>query len=219
MRRGQARVEKRKLRDAIVEKCHPAIFDLAQLWKEHIEALRAFGQNPPRELIAKLEAHTERQLEEIHRRYSGTVPPDPNTFAAQTIFSKEALAGKTDEQGIAELLHWERHKTPLVQDVQKMEARNGEAARRVLQTGLEYEALRCEQKRPKPFKGNLEHSNMFETLYGFGLERLTSEELAEFFDTYCPCETETHDPDSLRKHRARFERDLKRGATAACFSA
>jgi hypothetical protein len=50
---------------------------------------------------------------------------------------------------------------------------------------------------------------MFETLGGFGVERLTPEELVIFFDEYCPC-GKVHDPDALKKVRNRFQKLLKR---------
>jgi hypothetical protein len=69
------------------------------------------------------------------------------------------------------------------------------------------EALRCNRKI-QPFKGEIEHRSMFETLWGFGLENLTPEELVFFFDAYCPC-GKVHDPDALKKARNRFRRVLQ----------
>ena len=216
MRRGQPklivdRLEEieRKRYESIVAKCHPPIFELAELWKEQIEGLKALGPSPPPELVAELEACIERRLTMIHRKYSGPTPPEPNRFAAQIIFSNKALTSKKDELGILEGLHWERFKTPLIQDIQGMQARDGRAARRVLQTGRDYEALRCDHKKPKPFKGNLEHWNMFEVLWGLGIENLTPLEMADFFDSYCPCNAD-HDPDALKQLRARFCEALSR---------
>lgn len=64
-------------------------------------------------------------------------------------------------------------------------------------------------------EGNLEHSNVFETLWGFGVELLTQEELADFFDKYCPCGIDPHDPDGLKKQRARFKRILQKAISTS----
>jgi hypothetical protein len=217
MRRGEPKVITEELKrraekrhESIVAKCHPAIFDLAQLWKEHIEALKALGQNPPRELTAELEARTDKRLSAIHQKYSGPAPPPPNTFAAQTIFSDAALQeGAPPELGFLEDLHFQRHGVPLKLDLERAEARDGEAARRLQRTERDYEELRCDHRPIPPFKGNLEHSNIFQLLWGFGAEKLTPEELADFFDSYCPCAC-AHDPDALKKLRARFQKALAR---------
>jgi hypothetical protein len=76
-----------------------------------------------------------------------------------------------------------------------------------LRTAGDLEALRCNRKI-KAFKGEIEHRNMFENLWGFGLEKLTPEELVFFFDEYCPC-GKFHDPDALKKARNRFRRFLQ----------
>jgi hypothetical protein len=194
--------------EAIVAKCHPAIFELAQLWKEPITAFNELGPNPPPEIFAELEADFDKRSDEIKRKYSGPVPPEPGTFAAQVIFSDAALTSTSDEQGVAELIHFERHRTPPKVDSRKRSAKDYDASQRILRTAGDLEALRCNRKI-QAFKGEIEHRNMFENLWGFGLEKLTPEELVFFFDKYCPC-GEVHDPDALKKFRNRFRQLLQR---------
>jgi|SRR5215472_223024 len=200
------RVEQRQ--EAIVAKCHPALFDLAQLWKESIRALHSLGPQPPVELVAEIDARFERRCEEILLKYPGNVPPSANTFAAQIVFSHEALESKTDHRGVAEWIHFERHRTPLKVDLEKRAAKDYKASRRLLRTAGDWEARRCNRKI-QPFKGELQHRNLFETLWGFGLESLTPEELAFFFDEYCPC-AKVHDPDALKKSRNRVRSFLQK---------
>jgi hypothetical protein len=188
------RVEQRQ--EAIVAKCHPAIFELAQLWNESIAALNSLGANPPSEILAELAAGFEKRSEEIRRKYSGNVPPDPNTFAAQVMFSDAALKSESDTLGVVEWIHFERHRTPLKVDVGKRSAKDYQASRRILRTAGDLEALRCNRKIQAFKGGEIEHRSMFETLWGFGLENLTPEELVLFFDEYCPCD-KVHDPDVL----------------------
>jgi hypothetical protein len=196
-----------KLHESIVVKCHPAIFEVAQLWKELIEAIKNLGPKPPTELLQTIEGRMEEETERIRRKYSGDVQPAPNTFAVQTIFSDSALQSESDSQGITEWLHWERHRSTFKQDAEKRLAKDFDASQRVLRTASDLERLRCEKGPIQPFKGNLEHWNMFEVLWGYGLEKLSPEELAEFFDSYCPC-GEPHDADALKKTRNRFRKTL-----------
>jgi hypothetical protein len=207
-RQSELRRRVAQRQEAIVAKCRPAIFELAQLWKESIAALNSLGSNPPPEILAELEAGFEKQSEEIRRKYSGSAPPDLNSFAAQVMFSNAALESKLNDQGVAEWIHFGRHRTPLKVDVGKRSAKDYEASRRILRTAGDLEALRCNRKI-QAFKGEIEHRSMFETLWGFGLENLTPEELVLFFDEYCPC-GKVHDPDALKKSRNRFMRVLQK---------
>jgi hypothetical protein len=201
------RVEQRQ--EAIVAKCHPAIFEIARLWKESIAAFNSLGADPPPEILAELEAGFEKRSEEIRRKHSGNVPPEPNTFAAQIMFSGAALESESDQLGVSEWIHFERHRTPLKVDVEKRSAKDYEASRRILRTADDLEALRCNRKIQAFKGGEIEHRSMFETLWGFGVENLTPEELALFFDEYCPC-GKVHDPDALKKSRNRFRLVLQK---------
>jgi hypothetical protein len=194
-----------KRRNSIQLKCHPALFELAPLWKESITEFKRLGPNAPKERLAELEQKFDKRLEEIHAKYSGPIPPAPNTFAAQTIFRNGENMSDTD--GIADWVHFDRHKVPLKHDLERRENRDWSSTSRVLRTATDMEQLRC-GKPIRPFKGNLEHQSMFESFWGFGLERLSPDELADFFDQFCPCAREGHDPDALKKHRARFARAI-----------
>jgi len=155
-------------------------------------------------LAAEIENKFGKGLDEIQRKYSGPVPPPPNTFTAQILFRD--VANESDAEGIAEWLHFERHRVTMKADLDERQKGSWPATQRVLRTANDLERLRC-GKKIYPFKGDLEHSCMFRNLWGFGLEKLTPEELADLFDLYCPCGCEGHDPDSLKKQRNRF-RDL-----------
>ena len=219
MRRGEARLPIERVKEraekrqkSIVAKCHPAIFELAQVLKETIEAIKALPPNPPSQLTTLIEARLKKRTEEIHRRYSGSIQPAPDTFSAQIIFSEVALVSNSDTQGVAEWIHWARHGTPAKKDAKKTRAKDWGGSRRLQRTTADLEQLRCEKGPIQPFKGDLEHSTMFVTLgKGFGMEELTPEELTDFFDSYCPCGKE-HVPESLKKQRARFLKALAKSA-------
>ncbi|HET9285276.1 MAG TPA: hypothetical protein VFR24_25265 [Candidatus Angelobacter sp.] len=203
VQRVEALAAKRKA--SILKKCHPALFELAPLWKASITAFQALGPNAA-ERVAEIEQEMEERLLEIHRKYSGPTAPAPDTFAAQSIFRTEP--NMSDGDGVADWLHFERHKIPLKDDLVKRQQKEWNSTGRVLRTITDVERLRC-GKRVLPFKGNLEHANMFENFWGFGLEKLSPDELADFFDWFCPCESEGHDGDALKKHRARFKRAIE----------
>jgi hypothetical protein len=65
---SELRREVEQRQEAIVAKCNPAIFELAQLWKESVVALNSLGANPPLEIRAELEAGFEKRSEEIRRK-------------------------------------------------------------------------------------------------------------------------------------------------------
>jgi hypothetical protein len=213
MKKGQPRpvvkrvenlAEKRK--NSILKKCHPALFELAPLWKESIIEFKKLGSNAPKELLAELEQKFEKRLQEIQQKYSGPQPPAPNTFAAQVIFRNEG--NMSDRDGIADWIHFERHKIPLKNDLERRQNKDWNSTSRVLRTINDSEQLRC-GKPIRPFKGNLEHQSMFDSFWGFGTEKLSPDELSDFFDWFCPCGCEGHDSDALKKHRARFKRSIE----------
>ena len=163
------------------------------------------GPNLAKEQLAELQQKFEKRLDEIQAKYSGPNLPAPKTFAAQTIFRNEE--NMSDADGIADWIHFDRHKIPLKHDLEGRQNRDWESTSRVLRTATDMEPLRC-GKPIRPFKGNLEHQNMFENFWGFGVEKLSPEELADFFDQFCPCGNRGHDPEALKKHRARFKRSI-----------
>jgi hypothetical protein len=60
-----------------------------------------------------------------------------------------------------------------------------------------------------PPKGKMDHRIILDMGLGRGLEKLTNEELAEFFDEFCPtCEKE-HDSDSMGRQRKAIEEQRK----------
>lgn len=196
---------------SIESKCHPAIFEIATIYKESVEARKSLGPNPPAALIEEIELRCDARLTEVFVRHSGPVPPEPDRFAAQTVFSDVSLNSLTDDYGSIELLHWDRHKIPFRFDAQKMERKNWDASCRVQRTIGDLEQLRCEKGPILPFKFQIEHADIFLTLWGLGIEKLSPEELADFFDRYCPCTREGHDPSALKNQRGRFRKALELG--------
>jgi hypothetical protein len=211
MPKGEAKLNPKSVeerRNSILRKCHPAMFEFVLIWREGIDALKKMGPSPPKEAIAEIENKFYEKLEEIHREYSGAVSPEPNRFAAQIIFSKSAMESNSDALGVTEWLHFERHRVPMQHDAARLSARDWDASRRLQRTVSDLEQLRCGGGPIQAFKTDREHWSLFATLWGLGIEKLTSDELAVFFDDVCACWSETHEPESLTKQRARFRRVL-----------
>jgi hypothetical protein len=116
-----------KRRNSILKKCHPALFELAPLWKESIIKFHALGSSAPKELLTELERKFEKRLQEIQQKYSGPHPPAPNTFAAQVIFRNEE--NMSDGDGIADWIHFGRHKIPLKGDVERRQNKDWNSTR------------------------------------------------------------------------------------------
>src|SRR6185437_5567377 len=108
----------------------------------------------------------------------------------------------SDDYGKIEQLHWMRHGTSLKADVAKMQAEDFKASARIRRTWNDLEELR-QGHDIRPFKNNLEHANVFQILWGLGIEKLSPTELADFFDRYCPCGHD-HDLKALKNQRKRF---------------
>jgi hypothetical protein len=213
MRRGEAILERAQSAQeqwkAVEAKVHPALLEMATLFKEFVETVETLYKYKSRELLAPVEAEFDKRCEEIFRRFSGPVQPPNGHFPSETIFAA-GLATHSEEIALAEFLHWERHKVPHTKDIERLNHRDGNAARRVLRTMADYEGIRCDKKRPKPFKGKADHSSIFGFGLGLGLENLSGEELAIFFDRFCPSCREVHNADALRRQRTEFLRALER---------
>jgi hypothetical protein len=57
----------------------------------------------------------------------------------------------------------------------------------------------------EPTKGKVDHRIILSFGLGLGLEELTCEELATFFDHYCPTCIKEHDPDALCRQRENYK--------------
>jgi hypothetical protein len=83
-----------------------------------------------------------------------------------------------------------------------------------LQLEANRERVRYDEGLP-PFKGNIDHRILMKYGLGYGLENATAEELAEFFDFFCPCEADSHDESDLRKLRKRILTEAARARERA----
>jgi hypothetical protein len=76
---------------------------------------------------------------------------------------------------------------------------------RILEDGHK---LRYGELVPPP-KGKIDHRIILDMGLGRGLENLTNEELASFFDEFCPTCDKNHDPDSMGRQRKAIDRQRR----------
>jgi hypothetical protein len=216
MRKGASLLERiqtarERRSDSIVRKCHPIVFELAPLYKEAVQAADGLHQTMTPELLQTIREKFTKQVGDIFAKYPDLEKHLPEKAIETSIHSDAAF--ENDAQGFVEALHWHRHRVPLKTDMRKIAQKNWEASCRAMRTERDFLQLQCGKTPIQPFKNDIEHAAMFEIFWDFGMADLTPEELADFFDMYCP-DGHNHEPDGLKRQRARFEKDLI-AATAA----
>lgn len=183
-------------------KVDPPFLEAALLLKEASLKGNSSDVNAASELFAK--------CEKIRKQFP-TRPHGPPS-AADIIYAKapESWPPTASDRAKGELswLHWNRFRIPLWQDAIKARF-NVEASKRITHTISDYDDRRSNPHWQPKFRIDLDHSAIFELGLTLGLERLTEEELANCFDSVCPC-GRTHSADAIRKQRDRLIADLRR---------
>jgi hypothetical protein len=112
------------------------------------------------------------------------------------------------EKALTELLHLQRHGTSRGADEKVARDGDTKAMKRLYRTRQDLLAIQFKQGPLRPPKISIDHLYMFAFGLCLGLEELTAEELAEFFDMHCWCGGKVHDPDALKKQRQRIKKIL-----------
>jgi hypothetical protein len=190
-------------------KTQPALVDFATLYKESVAALKALGPNPSWEGIASIEEKRGEKLEEFRKKYAD-VPLGASAFDLIYVGGPGGWppSQRDMDQGLLENLYWKHYKEPLWIALQKAEQGDMNAYRRVTRICEQYQLRRFSQGPMKPAKGDPDHSDLLEMGLEMGLDKLSPEELADFFDAFCPC-GKIHDADALKKQRLRTRKALR----------
>lgn len=190
-----------KVTKGLSEKIYPVLPAFLKAYGEAIKGWRALSPNPPAELLAKIETRLKDELEQVAREYPRVPVPVLLATVLRDLLPEEQ---EIDEgKGLNDTLHFYRHLRPLATDIEAVNNGDKEARKRVYRTARDLLALQFGQGPLAKTKANLDHLNIFEFGLGLGLERLTADELAEFFDAVCWCGQE-HDADGLKKQRQRI---------------
>lgn len=207
------------------DKLYPVFFELAdiihkmekrwaRLQRECRQRLRVAGRaaSPKvrneivgrfREGTAQLEKWFDENLVDIDKRYK-PIPYNPLAYSYFTLDSP-----MSDSEGLRQYVHFHRHGESL----KVTEARDAEgdieAWDKLARTERDVRILAFGKGPITPFQEDAVHRALLQSVICYESERLTAEELAECFDKYCACGKESHEADSLRKMRVRFEAELK----------
>jgi hypothetical protein len=199
-------VNKRDRQKSWKEKVHPAFLEILLVYRDSQENLPGSGPNQLTQNAQKLRARVLQTREDILKRYPELQPGSPSNHI--TVASARFTSQRDNLMGILEWLCWRRYKQPLSALAAEEKAGNLEAHKKVHR--LKDDLWRLLHKRGliEPFKGNSRHSELMELGLNLGLDTLTDEELADCFDEFCKCGKD-HDPDALKKQRARVRKQLE----------
>jgi len=161
------------------------------------------------ELVRRLE----KEIVDIDTRYK---PLSASTlcFPYMTGLGQKDQSAENESRTFFEWLHWGRHRESLQNATEADEQGDVSAWDRIARTARDWRTIIFKKGAIKPFQGGIYHRDIFEFGLSFasGMEKLTGEELAQFFDFYCPCGKETHDARALQKQLARLVKDLEAAA-------
>ena len=190
-------------RASIEKECHSALSALGPTTKPE---RRAEVLKRREKKIGELSEKCDAELLKINSRYPN-VPKTPLAYPWLQAARRGPLTSEKEFASALEWLHFERHGEALAATVAKADAGDINALHKLQRT--QEDAFRAQHgKGPlKQFQGDAYHRDLFQIGLCFGMEKLTSEELADCFEEYCPC-GKIHDADALGKQRRRFIREL-----------
>jgi hypothetical protein len=199
-------VKKRERQKSWKEKVHPAFLEILLIYKDSQQNLSGSGPNQLTQNAQKLRARVLQTREDLLKRYPELQLGSPSNHitAASARFSSQ----RDNLMGILEWLCWRRFGQPLTTLVAEEKAGNLEAHDKVSRLRNDLWHLVYGRGSIEPFKGNSRHSEIMELGMNLGLDALTDEELADCFDEFCKCGKD-HDPDALKKQRARVRKQLE----------
>lgn len=214
-------------------KLHPAFIEMAEAYKKFSLAFaaileqakkeeRALGRNMTPEdklrIAKRVVSQKDALLEQFDKEIVALNGLYERLDASNLCFPYLPDLGQPDSPEnesrlLFQWLHWERHHESA--DKADEADRRGDlrAYDRLARTGRDWRTIYHKKGAIKPFQGGLYHQDIFQFGFSFasGMENLTGEELAEFFDLFCPCE-KTHDARALQKQLARLLKDLEAAA-------
>jgi hypothetical protein len=199
-------VKKRERQKSWKEKVHPALPEILLIYKDSQETLSGSGPNQLTQDAQKRRARVLQTREDLLKRYPELQPGSPSNHI--TAASARFTSQRDNLLGILEWLCWRRFGQPLATLVAEEKAGNLVAHDKVSRLRNELWHLVHGRGSIEPFKGNSRHSEIMELGLNLGLDALTDEELADCFDEFCRCGKD-HDPDALKKQRARVRKQLE----------
>lgn len=215
-------------------KLHPAFIEiadankrvmlaLASILKNAKEAEEALGSRiTPQQKIEianrvisehdKLLELSANEIADIDNRYK-PLPESTLCYPYLTDLGPGHRSADSESRALFEWLHWERHHESLTNATEADNRGDLSAWDRIARTARDWRTIFHKKGAIKPFQGGTYHQDIFQIGLSFasGMEKLTGEELAEFFDFFCPCMT-IHDARALQKQLARLLKALETAA-------
>jgi hypothetical protein len=199
-------VKERERQKSWKDKVHPAFLEILLLYGDSQENLPGSGPSQLNQNGHKPRARVLQTRGDLLKRYPELQPGSPSNHI--TAASARFSSGRDNLLGILEWLCWRRYGQSLTTLVAEEKAENLEAHNKVSRLRDDLWHLMHGQGSIEPFKGNSRHSEIMELGLNLGLDALTDEELADCFDEFCKCGKD-HDPDALKKQRARVRKQLE----------
>jgi len=176
------------------------------IYRDSQENLPGSGPNPLTQNAQKLRARVLQTREDLLKRYPELQPGSPSNHI--TVACARFSSQQDNLTGFSEWLSWRRFGQSLTTLVAEEKVGNFEAHNKVSRLRDDLWQLVYGRGPIEPFKGNSRHSEIMELGLNLGLAKLTDEELADCFDEFCRCGKD-HDPDALKKQRARVRKQLE----------
>ncbi len=199
-------VKKRERQKPWKDKVHPAFMEILLLYGDSQENLPGSGPSQLNQNGQKRRARVLQTRGDLLKRYPELQPGSPSNHI--TAASARFSSGRDNLLAILEWLCWRRYGQPLTTLLAEEKAGNLEAHNKVSRLRDDLWHLMHGQGSIESFKGSSHHSEIMELGLNLGLARLTAEELADCFDEFCKCGKD-HDPDALKKQRARVRKQLE----------
>jgi hypothetical protein len=186
------------------QKVHPAFLEIGELRRKLAEAQKS----PPSkriEAVRGVVAASAEKRDELLRRYP-ELSPRPSWMHV----GGSGYKGPSGEEKSAHVLDWyffKRFRIPLRLALERESQGDLKAHKQIVRAKDEFWQL-GHGLRVTPFKTDETHSDLIELGLNLGLRGLTAEELADCFNSLCPCGKE-HDADALKKQRRRVQKQLQ----------
>ena len=193
------------------KKVHPAFVEMMEQfqqnvplsrssWREDREKAQEWAKNAEREFRMK-----GREIGEQFRR-AGIVLHD---FAGKILdldLEGPAVREVSDEQFMLSWLSWYKFGKTWRQLQHERNAGKWKASQQILAVLKDHEKWKFDKLDPNDLAFKMDRPHFILMAFGldFGLDKLTLSELADCFDALCPCGIEQHDPENLRKLKARI---------------
>jgi hypothetical protein len=209
----------------MIEKLHPALPKSGAIYKDMVMELNAIQTEAKQRklskkqylerIIALSQKIDERLVNEIAPLISGEalspLTADDKFYELGFAAHEEAAKNPSDrsaanDAAVAALMEFDsahRLHTPLKTVGDRHFAGDRQSTHDHMRLQIDRELVRYGDGLP-PFKGNIDHRILMRRGLAYGLEKATAEELAEFFDLYCPCGKDGHDASDLGKLRKRL---------------